>query len=105
MKKNQLILLSAAALALTSCSGKLGALSSDYFTVTPNPLETEVGQVPATITGTFPAKYMKKKAVVSVIPQLRFNGQAVNGQGATFQGEKVLGNDQTISYAMGGRST
>ena len=55
MKKNQLILLSAAALALTSCSGKLGALSSDYFTVTPNPLETEVGQVPATITGTFPA--------------------------------------------------
>jgi len=103
MKKNQLILLSAAALALTSCSGKLGALSSDYFTVTPNPLETEVGQVPATITGTFPAKYMKKKAVVSVIPQLRFNGQAVNGQGATFQGEKVLGNDQTISYAMGGR--
>ena len=59
--------------------------------------------MPATITGTFPAKYMKKKAVVSVIPQLRFNGQAVNGQGATFQGEKVLGNDQTISYAMGGR--
>ena len=103
MKKIQLFLLSAAAVALTSCSGKLGALSSDYFTVTPNPLETQAGQVPATITGSFPAKYMKKKAVVQVIPQLRFNGQAVNGQGATFQGESVLGNDQTISYKMGGR--
>ena len=103
MKKNQLLLLSAAAIALTSCSGKLGALSSDYFTVTPNPLETQTGQVPATINGTFPEKYMKKKAVVSVIPQLRFNGQSVNGQGATFQGESVLGNDQTISYKMGGR--
>ena len=102
MKKIQLLLLSAAAVALTSCSGKLGALSSDYFTVTPNPLETQAGQVPATITGSFPAKYMKKKAVVQVIPQLRFNGQAVNGQGATFQGESVLGNDQTISYKMGG---
>lgn len=102
MKKIQLLLLSAAAVALTSCSGKLGALSSDYFTVTPNPLETQAGQVPATITGSFPAKYMKKKAVVEVIPQLRFNGQAVNGQGATFQGESVLGNDQTISYKMGG---
>ena len=103
MKKNQLLLLSAAALALTSCSGKLGALSSDNFTVTPNPLETQVGVVPATITGTFPAKYMKKKAVVEVIPQLRFAGQAVNGQSATFQGEKVLGNNQTINYVMGGR--
>lgn len=102
MKKIQLVLLSAAAVALTSCSGKLGALSSDYFTVTPNPLETQAGQVPATITGSFPAKYMKKKAVVQVIPQLRFNGQSVNGQGATFQGESVLGNDQTISYKMGG---
>ena len=96
-------MLSAAAVALTSCSGKLGALSADNFTVTPNPLETQVGQVPATITGTFPAKYMKKKAVVEVVPQLRFNGQSVNGQSATFQGESVLGNDQTVSYQMGGR--
>ncbi len=102
MKKSYFLLLSAAAMALTSCSGKLGALSSDNFTVTPNPLESQAGQVPATITGSFPAKYMKKKAVVQVIPQLRFNGQSVNGQGATFQGESVLGNDQTISYKMGG---
>lgn len=109
MKKNGLLLLLAAAGLLTSCSGKLGALSADNFNVTPNPLETEAGQVPATINGMFPEKYMKKKAVVKVIPQLRsqtIHGQkVVTGESATFQGEKVLGNDQTISYIMGGRYT
>ena len=94
---------------LTSCSGKLGQLSSDNFKVTPNPLETEAGQVTATINGTFPEKYMKKKAVVRVIPELRYvkdgQAQAVQGQSASFQGEKVLGNDQTISYKLGGHYT
>ena len=105
MQKNYFVLLSAASiLLLTSCSGKLGALSADNFTVTPNPLETQVGQVPATVNGTFPEKYMKKKAVVTVVPELRYaDGQVTRGEGATFQGEKVQGNDQTILYKVGGR--
>jgi len=107
MKKTLVFALSAAAVVLTSCSGKLGALSADNFTVTPNPLESQAGQVAATINGVFPENYMKKKAVVTVTPELRFqtaNGlQAVKGQPATFQGEKVRGNDQTISYRVGGR--
>ena len=107
MKKTLVFALSAAAVLLTSCSGKLGALSADNFTVTPNPLETQAGQVAATVNGVFPENYMKKKAVVTVTPELRFqtpNGlQAVKGQPATFQGEKVRGNDQTISYRVGGR--
>jgi tetratricopeptide (TPR) repeat protein len=108
MKAKGLILAVAVAL-LTSCSGKLGQLSSDNFKVTPNPLETDAGQVTATINGTFPEKYMKKKAVVRVIPELRYTkdgqAQAVQGQSAQFQGEKVLGNDQTISYKLGGHYT
>ena len=103
MKKTQLLVLSAVVAVLTSCSGKLGALSADNFTVTPNPLESQAGLVAATINGSFPEKYMKKKAVVTVTPELRFNNQAVKGQSATFQGEKVQGNDQTISYQVGGR--
>ena len=109
MKTVKTFLLAAAAGLLASCSGKLGALSSDNFKVTPNPLETEAGQVTATINGTFPEKYMNKKAVVRVIPQLQYvkNGslQVVQGQPATFQGEKVLGNNQTISYILGGHYT
>lgn len=104
-KKNLFILSAASVLMMSSCS-KLGALSADNFTVTPNPLETQAGQVPATINGTFPEKYMKKKAVVTVTPELRYaDGQVAKGNSATFQGEKVMGNDQTISYKVGGRYT
>ena len=107
MKKSILMLSAVAMALLTSCSGKLGQLSSDYFKVNPNPLVADAGQVDATINGMFPEKYMNKKAVVTVTPELRFtkNGmpQAVKGQSATFQGEKVLGNDQTINYRLGGR--
>ena len=92
-------------MALTSCS-KLGALSADKFNVTPNPLETMGGEVPATINGMFPEKYMKKKAVVTVTPELRYaGGRVTKGASATFQGEKVQGNDQTISYLVGGHYT
>ena len=104
-KKNLFILSAASVLMMSSCS-KLGALSADNFTVTPNPLETQARQVPATINGTFPEKYMKKKAVVTVTPELRYaDGQVAKGNSATFQGEKVMGNDQTISYKVGGRYT
>ena len=103
MQKKNLLLLSAASLMVLSSCSKLGALSSDYFTVDPNPLETTAGQVPATINGMFPEKYMKKKATVTVIPELRYgDGQTAQGAGATFQGEKVEGNNQTISYKVGG---
>ncbi len=106
MRKNLIFTLSVcSALAFSSCS-KMGALSADNFTVTPNPLETKGGQVPATISGAFPEKYMKKNAVVTVVPELRYgSGQVTKGVGATFQGEKVLGNDQMISYRLGGRYT
>ena len=105
MQKRYFVLSSAAALLLlTSCSGKLGALSADNFTVNPNPLETQAGKVTATVNGTFPEKYMKKKAVVTVTPELRYaDGQVAKGEPTTFQGEKVYGNNQTILYQVGGR--
>lgn len=107
MKKNLILFLSAASvIALSSCSSKLGELSADNFNVTPNPLESRGGQVAVTINGTFPEKYMKKKAMVTVIPELRYgDGQAAQGQAAKFQGEKVEGNDQVIAYKAGGNYT
>ena len=108
MKKT--VILSAVTMALlTSCGGKLGNLSADNFKVVPNPLEAEGGQVQATVNGMFPEQYMNRNAVVTVTPELRFteNGmlRAVKGQSATFQGEKVMGNDQVISYLLGGHYT
>ena len=110
MKKTNLFLLSAASLVLlTACSSKLGALSADNFKVTPKPLESRGGHVEATIDGTFPEKYLKRNAVVKVTPELRFKTaqgeQAVRSTSSTFQGEKVLGNDRSISYKLGGHYT
>ena len=60
MKTKNILMVSLMAVAvLTSCSGKLGQLSGDYFKVNPNPLVADGGQVDATINGVFPEKYMK----------------------------------------------
>ena len=106
MNRNLILTLSACAfLSLTSCS-KLGKLTADNFSVSPQPLEVVGGKVPATIEGQFPEKFMNKKATVTVIPELHYgNGQVARGEGTTFQGEKVMGNDRTISYRLGGRYT
>lgn len=102
--KSFLPLALASTLVLASCN-KMGELTADNFTVTPSPLEAVAGQVPVTINGRFPEKYMKKKAVVTVTPVLRYAGGQATGQAATFQGEKVQGNDQEISYKVGGNYT
>lgn len=102
--KQILLMASASVLVLSSCS-KLGKLGADNFNVTPTPLEAVGGQVPVTINGTFPTKYMKKKAQVTVTPVLKYEGGEAVGQSATFQGEKVEGNGTTIQYKVGGTYT
>ena len=104
IKKLYLPLVALMVLALSSC-GKMGELSSDYFTTNPEVLEAVAGKVPVTINGKFPEKYMKKNATVEVTPVIRWNGGEAKGQPAMFQGEKVEGNGQTISYKMGGNYT
>ena len=68
-------------------------------------MEAVSGKVPVTINGRFPEKYMEEKAVVTVTPEIRYEGGKSTGQSATFQGEKVQGNDQEISYKLGGNYT
>ena len=48
---------------------------------------------------------LKKNDIVEVTPVLRWNGGEAKSQPATFQGEKVQGNDQTIAYKAGGTYT
>lgn len=104
IKKLYLPLVALMVLALSSC-GKMGELSSDYFTTNPEVLEAVGGKVPVTINGKFPEGYFKKNATVEVTPVLRWNGGEAKGQPAMFQGEKVQGNGQTISYKAGGNYT
>ncbi len=104
IRKLYLPLVALLVLAFSSCK-KMGELSADYFTTNPEVLEAVGGKVPVTITGKFPEKYFKKNATVEVTPVLRWDGGEAKGQPATFQGEKVQGNDQTISYKAGGTYT
>ncbi|MCK9180606.1 MAG: tetratricopeptide repeat protein [Bacteroides sp.] len=104
-KKLYLPLLMVFVLIISSCSSKMGELPSDYFTTTPQVLEAVGGKVPVTINGRFPEKYFKKKAVVEVTPVLKWKGGEARGNSVTFQGEKVHGNHQTMSYKMGGNYT
>ena len=105
MKKSVLLSLAVAGVAVMSSCSKLGNLSADNFKVTPTPLEAVAGEVPTTINGVFPEKYMKKKAVVTVTPVLKYEGGEAVGQSSTFQGETVEGNGSEISYRLGGSYT
>ena len=105
MRKSFLIASVLGCAAIMSSCSKLGDLSADNFKVTPTPLEAVGGEVAATINGVFPEKYMKKKAVVTVTPVLKYEGGEAVGQSATFQGEKVEGNGTEISYKVGGTYT
>ena len=104
MKRNQLTIIAASLLMLCSCS-KIGEMSSNYFAVTPQVLEVVNGEVPVTISGTFPEKFFPKKAVITATPVLKWEDGSVSGETYTFIGEKVEGNDQVIPYATGGNFT
>lgn len=99
------LLLAVLAVALASCSKKMDYLSAEHFTVNPHILEAVGGKVPVTINGRFPAKYFKKNAVVEVTPVLRWRTGEARAQTTTFQGERVQGNNRTISYRTGGNYT
>ena len=96
-------LLSAGILMLASCKNM--EMSKDYFTVNPEVLEAVGGEVPYTVTGTFPAKFFPKNVVCTAIPELRWEGGSVKGAPVTLQGEKVQGNNKVVSYKNGGTFT
>ena len=105
LKKFSFLLSLMAVVLFSSCGSKMKGLSSEYFTVTPQVLEVIGGEIPVTIDGKFPEKFFKKKAVLTVTPVLKWDGGELSAESMTFQGEKVQGNNRTISYKEGGNFT
>ena len=103
-KSLRFALIGAGLLMLASCKSGMD-MSKDYYTVTPEVLEAVGGQVPYTVTGTFPAKFFPKKVVCTATPELRWEGGSVKGEPITLQGEKVQGNNKVVSYKEGGTFT
>ena len=107
MKKWMLMLL--ATITLTAGAASLEPMKKENLKVVPAVLKVEQGKVEVTINGVIPAKYMQKKAVLTMTPVLRYvqDGvqQSVKGQSLTLQGEKVQGNDLVVNYKEGGNFT
>ncbi len=101
-KKVLYLALGVALIGTTSCSKKLGEFQSNYFNTTPTPLETVGQNVPATITGNIPAKFMVKNAKVTATPVLEYASGSTQGTPVIIQGENVRANGQVVSYNNGG---
>lgn len=95
----------ATTLLLVSCSPKLKPLKENNFAVTPRPLVVAGDKIEANFDAIIPAKWMNKKAVVSLMPVLRYGSNEAWGATSTIQGEKVLDNNPIVSYDAGGRHT
>lgn len=104
-KKVSFLLTVVSVILLSSCSSKMKELQANYFTVTPSVLEVVGTQVPVTIDGRFPQKFFNKKSVLTVTPVLKYEGGEAKAESVTFQGEKVQGNNRTVSYENGGNFT
>lgn len=102
LKKTSLLLTLLAVLVLSSCSSKMKEMKSEFFTVTPEVLEVIGNEVPVTIDGKFPAKFFNKKSVLTITPVLKYKDGEAIAESSIFQGEKVRGNDKTISFDNGG---
>lgn len=93
------------AVALASCSG-LGKLvkNADKITykVTPDPMEMHGDSIIVSVTGTYPAKVFPKKATVTTIPVIKYNGGEKALKPVVLIGEKVEGAGTKISNAKGG---
>ncbi len=88
-----------ACLALASCNkaAKMAELAN-LVKVECNPevLEVVGGNIDADVTVTFPEKYFHKKAILEVVPIMKFDGQEVAGEPFVYQGEKVTDNYKTV---------
>ena len=89
----------------TACDG-LGKLvkNADKITykVTPDPMEMHGDSITVSITGTYPAKIFPKKATVTTIPVIKYNGGEKALKPVVLIGESVVGAGQKITNEKGG---
>jgi len=94
---------------MSACGfGKMVTKYPEVSVTLDNPdLENKGGEVAYTIKGTFPPKYMKKKATVTLSPTLKVDGNNVNPPFATIKlkGDKAKGDGTVISWKNGGSFT
>lgn len=108
MRKKNILYFASFALAilvLSGCGGiKKMAKNQDLmdFKVQPEILEMHADQVEVNISGSFPAKFFAKKAIITITPTLVWEGGEKAFKPVTLQGEKAQANNKAISFEKGG---
>lgn len=100
MKKILMMTVAILAISLSSCKD-MGAPTE--IRCNPNPLVVVGNTVNAEISATFPEKYFKRKAVLTVQPVLKYNNTEIVADSAVFVGEKAKENGTKVAYKDGGK--
>lgn len=107
MKSSFRLLLAAAAACVlfASCSKSVAEqmkmAQNVNISCNPELLEMRGGQIPATLTVTYPKGYFNKSAVMTVTPVLVYAGGEEKAASFTYQGEKVKDNYKVAAWAGG----
>ncbi len=72
---------------------------------TPEVLEAVNGKIAAQYSVEFPAKYFVSEAILDITPVMVYAGGEVAGPVFTLQGDKVMDNNNVISYKNGGKAS
>lgn len=102
----KVILLSASVLLILSSCASIKKMKKNAdqvkWEVTPSVLEVHAGQVKVAVEGQIPEKYFVKKASLTVIPVVKYEGGEIAYPEIKLQGEKVKSNNAVIAFKEGG---
>ncbi len=96
------------AVILSSCGGvKKMVKESDTvgYSVDPTVLVMRGGDVDATVSVKYPAKYFNKKAIVTLTPVLKYEGGEKQLSPLVLQGQDVTENNKPVSFDNGGSAS
>ena len=106
--RKHILMIACMALMLAACGNpsKMAKLAEMVNTeCTPDVLEAVNGKIAAQYTVEFPAKYFLSEAILDVTPVMVYAGGEVAGPVFTLQGDKVMDNNNVISYKNGGKAS
>ena len=72
------------------------------YSVSPDPLEMHGDSVAIEISVKYPPKYFHKKAVIDVVPTLKYDGKEKEFPAQTLQGESATADGKVINFEKGG---
>jgi hypothetical protein len=106
--RKHILMIACMALMLAACGNpsKMAKLAEMVNTeCTPEVLEAVNGKIAAQYSVEFPAKFFISEAILDITPVMVYAGGEVAGPVFTLQGDKVMDNNNVISYKNGGKAS